>query len=37
MESPSNPPAAIANIDDLLAEMRPMLHRILRANDRLGD
>jgi len=27
MESPSNPPAAIANIDDLLAEMRPMLHR----------
>jgi RNA polymerase sigma-70 factor, ECF subfamily len=27
MGSLSNPPAAIANIDGLLAEMRPMLHR----------
>ena len=27
MESLSNPSAAIANIDGLLAEMRPMLHR----------
>jgi RNA polymerase sigma-70 factor (ECF subfamily) len=27
MESLSNPPAAMANIDGLLAEMRPMLHR----------
>ena len=27
MESPSNPSAAIANIDALLAAMRPRLHR----------